>query len=66
MRELMIGYTRHCQEPREDFCLLVDCFEKQAKRGQWMDQSLIIHDKTGEPGDVPRQNWRGAIADMLF
>jgi TIR domain len=70
MRELMIGYTRHTQEDREDFCLIVDCFEKQTERGQWMDrilneiQSLRVYDRLGR--NVPFPVMRPAVTGEDF
>jgi hypothetical protein len=59
LRELLIGYTRHVQEERREFCLIMDCFEKQYNRGQWMDrimneiQSLKFYESNGDSADLP-------------
>jgi hypothetical protein len=47
------------EAPRGDFCLILDCFEKQHDRGRWMDrilkeiQSLRIYDHVGASVKFP-------------
>lgn len=40
MHELLVGYTRHMTEDKFSFCLLLDCFETEYSRGDWMNQVL--------------------------
>ena len=59
MRELMVGYIRHIQEPGKDFNLIVDCLEMgKNPPGTWMEQifkieTLKLYAKDGTAHDFP-------------
>ena len=65
MRELMIAYVRHMQEPNQDFTLVLDCLEAgRNPNGMWMEtilklQSLKLYQADGTEHAFPAGMQKG-------